>query len=197
MENLQGAIHKFYSQVKLHREKIEEINKKALKPCSSILNQSALLRAVIPEDSLQGTAFINFPGFRDSLLNSVWNSLEKELPLLNQIREEIQAANEELSRKQQALETTYQDLKTNNQLDLTVVNPSSPSFEHIIDWSVNIWRYYYSYYLQVSQAVKTLNIKDETSVSALLDSFKEDLNLKEHINEILAYQLNVFEFLNF
>ena len=86
MENLQGAIHKFCSQVKVHQEKIEDIKRKALKPCNSIVNQSALLRAVIPESSLQGTSFINFPGFKDLLTSSISNSLEKELPLLNQIR---------------------------------------------------------------------------------------------------------------
>lgn len=86
MESLQTAIHKFYNQFELHIVKIEEIKKKASKPCNSILNQSALLRTVIPTDSLQGTSFVDFPGYRNLLISSITSSLEKELPILKEIR---------------------------------------------------------------------------------------------------------------
>lgn len=86
MENLQTAIHKFFNQTELHISKIEEIKKKAAKPCKSVLNQSALLRVVIPPDSLQGTNFVDFPGFKNLLIGSITASLEKELPILREIR---------------------------------------------------------------------------------------------------------------
>lgn len=89
MENLQTAIHKFFYQTDQHSKKIDEIKKRAAVSCNSILNQSTLLRAVTPLDSLDGTPYTDFPGFRESLINSIIVSLDKELPLLKELRFEF------------------------------------------------------------------------------------------------------------
>lgn len=86
MERLQTAILKFYSHIEIHESKIDEIIKKVEKPCSSIVNQSAVLRAVLPENSLQGTPFTQFSGFRTALINKITAALEVEIALLKQIR---------------------------------------------------------------------------------------------------------------
>lgn len=85
MESLKiftDKIKKYYNSVEIHDKVIQDCIKETEIPIHSIINQSAILRAVIPENSFENTGFEEFPGYKEALLDQILESLEKELVIL-------------------------------------------------------------------------------------------------------------------
>ena len=89
----------------------------------------------------------------------------------------------------------YYNLRAKNLIDLSLLNPCCPSLEHIVIWCEDIWRYYHSFYLQVTLALTNLEYENEDTVNALLRFFKEDFELKKAVNKIRSFNFSSFEFI--
>ncbi|XP_046993610.1 uncharacterized protein C1orf109 homolog [Schistocerca americana] len=182
MDRLETVLRSFYKYFSSYPAKWRDVLQDYSECSTALCNEIEQLQLIksVGDKKLK---ILEIPLLKQNLLGKIYAAIETEVQLLNKLVKDCSSLNQELQDKCDTVRRACDEVET---VPLQG-SPTVPSAALLIEWIEDVSRYYHTLYLQLSSPLNQLSYEDPNYMSLLKEAAKEDPNLKEHIERIMAY----------